>query len=70
MGDGGSTGFADDAEDVQATDITGLLQVGGLALGGVEVSGNSNDGVGDDTTKTRPGGPPHFSQDHGGDFFG
>ena len=51
VGDGGSSGFVNDMEDAQPTDGTSVL--GGLMLGVVEVSGHSDHGVGDGTTKAQ-----------------
>lgn len=39
----GGGGLVDDAQDVQARDLTGLLR--GLTLGVVEVRGNGDDGI-------------------------
>jgi len=68
VGDCGSTGLVDDAEDIQAADLTGIL--GSLTLGIVKVGGDGNDGVGDGTTKVRLGSLLHLGQDHGGYFLG
>lgn len=54
--------------DVEVTDGTSVL--GGLTLGVVEVSEDSDHGVGDGTTKVRLGDLLHFCQDYGGYFLG
>ena len=63
VGDGSSSGLIDDAEDVQPADDTSLP--GGPTLGAIEVSGDGNDGPGDDSTKVRFGSLPHLGQNHG-----
>lgn len=54
--------FVNDTEDVQVIDGTSIL--GGLTLGVVEVSRDSNDWVGDVSTKVRLSGLPHLGQNH------
>src|SRR6266536_2299095 len=49
VGDGSSSGFVDDTENVEASNQTSIL--GGLTLGVVEVGGDSDDGVVDSSTE-------------------
>ena len=67
VGDCSSGGLVDDAEDVQATDGTSLP--GGPTLGAIEVSGDGNDGSGNDSTEARFCSLPHLGQNHGGYFL-
>jgi hypothetical protein len=67
VGNGGSSGLVDDAEDIETGNETGVL--GGLTLRVVEVGWDSDDGVGDSATQVRLGGLLHLGEDHGRDFL-
>ena len=67
VGDGSSSGLVDDTEDVEAGDETGVL--GSLALGVVEVRGDSDNGVVDGVTEVGLSGLTHLDEDHGGDLL-
>ena len=68
VSDGSSGRLVDDTEDVETGNGTGVL--GGLSLRVVEISGDSDDGVGDIFSKVSLGGVSHLGEDHGGDLFG
>jgi len=68
VSDGSSGRLVDDTEDVETGNGTGVL--GGLSLRVVEVSGDSDDSVGDILSKVSLGGVSHLGEDHGGDLFG
>jgi hypothetical protein len=61
IGKSGSSGLVDDTENVETSDLTGVL--GALALGIVEVSGNSDDGVLDGLGQVGLGGLLHLLED-------
>merc|ERR1719498_900687 len=67
VGDSGSGGLVDDALHVETGDLAGVL--GGLALGVVEVSGDSHDGVLDLLAEVGLSDLLHLDEDHGGDFL-
>lgn len=66
VGDGGSGGFVNDAEDVEACDDSCVF--GSLTLGVVEVGGNRDDCVGDFLAEVGFGGFFHLGEDHSGDL--
>jgi len=68
VGDGSSSRFVNDTEDLETGDGTGIL--GSLTLGVVKVGRDGNHGMGDLLAKVSLSGLLHFGQDHGGDFFG
>jgi len=63
VGDGSGGGLVDDTEHVETGDETGIL--GSLALGVVEVGGDSNDSVVDGATEVGLCSFPHLGEDHG-----
>ncbi|CAM5465923.1 hypothetical protein SNARM312S_01791 [Streptomyces narbonensis] len=63
VGQGGRGRLVDDAQDVEARDLTGLL--GGLALGVVEVRGDGDDRVDDLLAQVRLGVTLELLQDEG-----
>jgi hypothetical protein len=67
VGQRGRGGLVDDAQDVEAGDLAGLL--GGLALGVVEVRGNGDDRVGHRLTEVRLGVALELLQDAGADLL-
>jgi len=67
VGNSGSGGLVDDSLDVHTSNGTGIL--GGLSLGIVEVSGDSDDGVGNFLSHVSLSDFLHLDEDHGGDFF-
>ncbi|GMR52836.1 hypothetical protein PMAYCL1PPCAC_23031, partial [Pristionchus mayeri] len=68
VSDSGGRGLVDDSEHVEASDGTGVL--GGLTLGVVEVSGDSDDGVLDGRSEEGLSGLLHLDEHHGGDLLG
>ena len=67
VGEGRGGGLVDDAQDVEARDLTGLL--GGLALVVVEVRGDGDDGVGHVLTEVGLGVALELLQDAGADLL-
>jgi hypothetical protein len=68
VGNGSGSRLVDDAEDVQASNETGVL--GSLTLGVVEVGGNGDDSVVDGGAEVGLSSLPHLDEDHGGDLLG
>ena len=68
VSDSGSGGLVDDTGHVEASNGTGIL--GGLSLGVIEVSGDSDDGTGDGLAEVSLSDLLHLDEDHGGDFLG
>ena len=68
VGEGAGGGLVDHAENVEASDLTGIL--GGLALGVVEVRGAGHDGVGDLAAKMALGGLLHLLEHEGSNLGG
>ena len=68
VGQRGRGRLVDDAQDVQARDLAGLL--GGLALGVVEVRGDGDDGVGDRLAEVGLRVALELLQDAGADLLG
>ena len=67
VGQGRGGGLVDDALDLEAGDLSGVL--GGLTLRVVEVGGNRNDGLGDGLTQVGLGVPLQLLEDTRGDFL-
>ena len=63
VGEGGGGRLVDDALDLEAGDLAGVL--GGLALGVVEVGGHGDDGLGDGLAEVVLGGLLHLLEDEG-----
>ena len=68
VGESGCRGLVDDALDVEAGDLAGVL--GSLALGVVEVRGDGDDGVGDGLAEVLLGIGLHLGENHGADLLG
>ena len=66
VGKGGSGGLVDDTEDVETSNLTGIL--GGLTLRVVEVGGDGDDGVLDVLAHVGLGGLLHLSEDEATDL--
>ena len=67
VGQGRSGGLVDDALDLEAGDLSGVL--GGLTLRVVEVGGDGDDGLGDGLTQVGLGVPLQLLEDTRGDFL-
>ena len=67
VGQRGGGGLVDDAQHLEAGDLTGLL--GGLALGVAEVGGHGDDGLGDGVTEVGLGVALELLQDAGRDLL-
>ena len=67
VGQRGRGGLVDDAQDLEARDLAGLL--GGLALGVAEVRGHGDDGLGDGVTEVGLGVALELLQDAGRDLL-
>jgi len=59
--------LVDDSGNVKSSNGSGIL--GGLSLGVIEISWNSDDGVLDSLSEVRLSDFSHLDQNHGGDFF-
>ena len=68
VGESGGSRLVDDALDVEAGDLAGVL--GGLALGVVEVRGDRDDRIGDGLAEVLLGVSLHLGEDHRGDLLG
>ena len=68
VGQGGGGGLVDDALDLQAGDLAGVL--GGLALGVGEVGGDGDDRLGDGLAQIALGVGLELLEDHRGDLLG
>jgi hypothetical protein len=68
VGERGRRGLVDDALDLEAGDLAGVL--GGLALGVVEVGGHGDDGLGDLFAEVLLGGALQLLEDLGADLGG
>jgi NAD-specific glutamate dehydrogenase. len=68
IGNGSSSGFVDDTEDVETGNETGIL--GGLTLRVVEVGRDGNDGTSDGLAQVGLGSLLHLGEDHGRDLLG
>ncbi|ROW05767.1 hypothetical protein VMCG_05263 [Cytospora schulzeri] len=66
VGEGSSGGLVNDTENVQASDLTGIL--GGLTLGVVEVGRDGNNGVLDGLAEVGLGGLLHLLEDESTDL--
>jgi len=67
VSDSGSGGLVDDSLDGETSDGTGIL--GGLSLGVIEVSGDSDDSVVDGLSEVSLGDFLHLDEDHSGDLL-
>jgi len=67
VGNGCGGWLVDDSEDVESRDGSGIL--GGLSLGVVEISWDSDDGRLDGLSEVGFGDFLHLDQNHGGDFL-
>jgi len=67
VSDSGSGGLVDDSLDVETSDGTGIL--GGLSLGVIEVSGDSDNSVVAGLSEVSLGDFLHLDEDHGGDLL-
>jgi len=67
VSDSGSGGLVDDSLDVETGDLTSIL--GGLTLGVIEVSGYSDNSLGDGLAEVGLSDFLHLDEDHGGDLL-
>jgi hypothetical protein len=67
VSDSSGGGLVDNSLNVESSDSSSIL--GGLSLGIVEVSGDSDDSVGALLAEVRLSDFLHLDEDHGGDFF-
>ncbi|PVD38087.1 hypothetical protein C0Q70_00698 [Pomacea canaliculata] len=67
VGQRGGCGFIDDAQDVEAGDVSCIFR--GLSLGVVEVGRHGDDSILDTLTQIRLGRLFHLDQHHGADLF-
>jgi len=65
-GEGSGGGLVDDTLNIEVSDLTSIL--GGLSLGIVEVSGDSDDGLLDSGADVRLSGLLHLGEDEGSDL--
>jgi hypothetical protein len=67
VSDGGGGRLVDDSENLKTSNDTSIL--GGLSLRVVEVSGDSDDSLGNGSTKVGLGSLLHLDEDHGRDLL-
>jgi hypothetical protein len=67
VSDGGGGRLVNDSENLKTSNDTSIL--GGLSLRVVEVSGDSDDSLGNGSTKVSLGGLLHLDEDHGRDLL-
>ena len=68
IGQSGRGRLVDDALDLEASDLAGVL--GGLTLGVIEVRRDGDDGLGDRLAQELLGVGLHLGEDHGADLLG